>query len=36
VLSEMKILVFAWSWLVILGTAGTVVLALAFSSLARR
>jgi SSS family solute:Na+ symporter len=36
VLSEMKILVFAWSWLVILGTAGTIVLALVFSSAARR
>jgi solute:Na+ symporter, SSS family len=36
VLSEMKILIFAWSWLVILGTAGTIVLALVFSSAARR
>jgi SSS family solute:Na+ symporter len=32
-LSEMKILVFAWSWLVILGTAGTILIALALSSL---
>jgi hypothetical protein len=30
-LSETKVLVFAWSWLVILGTLGTVVLALALS-----
>jgi SSS family transporter len=30
-LSEFKILTFAWSWLVILGTAGTVVLALLFT-----
>jgi solute:Na+ symporter, SSS family len=36
VLSEMKILAFAWSWLVVLGTAGTILLALVFSSLARR
>jgi len=36
VLSELKILVFAWSWLVVLGTAGTVLLAFVFSSLARR
>jgi hypothetical protein len=36
VLSEMKILAFAWSWLVVLGTAGTVLLALVFSALARR
>jgi Na+/proline symporter len=35
VLSEMKILAFAWSWLVVLGTAGTVLLALLFSALAR-
>jgi Na+/proline symporter len=33
VLSEMKILVFAWSWLVILGTVGTMLIALALSSL---
>jgi Na+/proline symporter len=31
VLSEYRILVFAWSWLVILGTAGTMALALLFS-----
>ena len=30
-LSETKILAFAWSWLVILGTAGTMILAVAFS-----
>ena len=36
VLSEMKILVFAWSWLVVLGTAGTMLLALSFSRAARR
>ena len=30
-LSEFKILTFAWSWLVILGTAGTVLLALLFT-----
>jgi hypothetical protein len=30
-LSEMHILVFAWSWLVILGTAGTMALALVLS-----
>jgi Na+/proline symporter len=34
-LSETKILVFAWSWLVILGTAGTMLLAVALSPLAR-
>ncbi|TMA59040.1 MAG: hypothetical protein E6J75_03980 [Deltaproteobacteria bacterium] len=34
VLSEKKILEFAWSWLVVLGTAGTMALALAFSALA--
>jgi hypothetical protein len=28
VLSELKILTFAWSWLVILGTVGTMGLAL--------
>jgi hypothetical protein len=27
VLSEMGVIVFAWSWLVILGTAGTMLLA---------
>ena len=32
VLSETKVLEFAWSWLVILGTAGTIALALAFSA----
>jgi solute:Na+ symporter, SSS family len=31
VLSEVKVLNFAWSWLVILGTAGTMGLALAFT-----
>jgi SSS family solute:Na+ symporter len=36
VLSEMKVLVFAWSWLVVLGTAGTMLLALSFSRAARR
>ena len=34
VLSETKIVEFAWSWLVILGTVGTMALALAFSALA--
>jgi Na+/proline symporter len=34
VLSEMKILAFAWSWLVILGTAGTMLLAVGLSALA--
>jgi Na+/proline symporter len=34
VLSEMKVLVFAWSWLVILGTVGTMLIALALSALA--
>ena len=33
VLSEKHVLDFAWSWLVIVGTAGTVALALAFSAL---
>ena len=33
VLSEKKILVFAWSWLVILGTAGTIVLAVTLTQL---
>jgi solute:Na+ symporter, SSS family len=36
VLSETGVLAFAWSWLVILGTAGTIALALAFSPAARR
>jgi Na+/proline symporter len=31
-LSETKVLVFAWSWLVILGTIGTILLALALSA----
>ena len=31
VLSELKVLTFAWSWLVILGTAGTMGLALIFT-----
>jgi len=35
VLSETKVLVFAWSWLVILGTAGTMLLAVALSAVAR-
>jgi hypothetical protein len=35
-LSEMKVLSFAWSWLVVLGTAGTMLLAVALSSLALR
>ena len=35
VLSERKIVFFPWSWLVILGTAGTILLALALSALAR-
>jgi Na+/proline symporter len=34
VLSETGVLAFAWSWLVILGTAGTMLLARALSSLA--
>lgn len=36
VLSEKQVVVFAWSWLVILGTAGTIVLALALSPLSGR
>jgi SSS family transporter len=36
VLSETGVLPFAWSWLVILGTAGTMVLALTLSAGARR
>jgi hypothetical protein len=36
VLSEMKVLAFAWSWLVVVGTAGTIVLALLFSAAERR
>jgi SSS family transporter len=36
VLSETKVLEFAWSWLVILGTAGTIVLALGLSWTARQ
>jgi len=35
-LSETKILVFAWSWLVILGTLGTVLLAVALSRFLQR
>jgi len=31
VLSEYGILAFAWSWLVIVGTAGTMILALLFT-----
>ena len=34
VLSETKVLVFAWSWLVIVGTVGTMILAVALSALA--
>ena len=34
-LSETKVLVFAWSWLVILGTVGTMAIALALTPLAR-
>jgi SSS family transporter len=36
ILSETKVLVFAWSWLVILGTLGTMALALALTALAHR
>jgi SSS family transporter len=36
VLSETKVLVFAWSWLVILGTAGTMALAVGLSALGER
>jgi hypothetical protein len=36
VLSEKKVLAFAWSWLVILGTAGTMALAWSLTVLARR
>ena len=36
VLSEMKVLAFGWSWLVVLGTVGTILLALTFSATARR
>jgi solute:Na+ symporter, SSS family len=36
VLSEMQVLVFAWSWLVVVGTIGTMLLALVFSGAARR
>jgi len=35
-LSETRVLPFAWSWLVIVGTAGTMLLALAGTALARR
>ncbi|HYE90638.1 MAG TPA: sodium/solute symporter [Terriglobales bacterium] len=35
-LSETKVLPFAWSWLVILGTAGTMALALALTALVPR
>jgi solute:Na+ symporter, SSS family len=34
VLSEMKVLAFAWSWLVILGTAGTMLIAVALTAVA--
>jgi len=36
VLSEIGVLTFAWSWLVVLGTVGTMFLALIFSAAARR
>jgi solute:Na+ symporter, SSS family len=36
VLSEMQVLAFAWSWLVVVGTIGTMLLALVFSGAARR
>jgi SSS family solute:Na+ symporter len=36
ILSETHVLDFAWSWLVILGTAGTIALALVLSALAPR
>ena len=36
VLSETRVLPFAWSWLVILGTAGTMVLAVGLTALAAR
>ena len=36
VLSEIGVLTFAWSWLVVLGTVGTMFLALIFSAVARR
>jgi hypothetical protein len=35
VLSETGVLGFAWSWLVIIGTAGTMVLALVLTRLHR-
>jgi Na+/proline symporter len=36
VLSETRVLLFAWSWLVILGTVGTMLIALALSPLIDR
>jgi Na+/proline symporter len=36
VLSETKVLAFAWSWLVILGTVGTMALAVGLTALNRR
>jgi len=36
VLSETKVLAFAWSWLVILGTAGTMLIAVGLTALQRR
>ena len=36
VLSETKVLAFAWSWLVILGTAGTMLIAVGLTALKRR
>jgi Na+/proline symporter len=36
VLSELQIMAFAWSWLVILGTAGTMLVAVGLTALARR
>jgi SSS family solute:Na+ symporter len=34
-LSETKVLAFAWSWLVVLGTAGTMALAVGITAMAR-
>jgi hypothetical protein len=36
ILSVTKVLAFAWSWLVILGTAGTMLLAVGLTALRRR
>jgi hypothetical protein len=35
-LSETKVLPFAWSWLVVIGTAGTIVLALGLGAFLQR